>query len=1199
MSIPPTATVSCPSTGIPPDRLANLILTSKTVVAAAELLPFPYLKGALGPVIPILEAVQKMAKNREDFTELCSSIVEIITLLQEEISRHGADAASRLTQFCDQLKNLLQEMERAIGKFHNSEKRGFRTRFTEFGRSTSIADQLNKYKSRVHQLQLNFMTASMAQLSIHGRPSAQPLLPPATTVCPPPSRIFQGRRDILDKMHEYFAQDIGNRHVCLLHGLGGSGETQIALKFLHETPSDRFTDVFFIDASTEDTIQAELKNIALTCSLGSDHEDASLWLASCTTEWLLIFDNADDPKLNLFNFLPQSNHGNILITSRNPQLRVHAPGAHHRISDLDEKAAVELLLAAAAEPATSENEVLATRIVKVLHSFPLAVVQAGSLRQYLAVFEQNHSRLLSETPIQSHDKYAWSVYTTWDISFKCLSKQAARFLQLCSFFHYDGISEAIFSNAALYSTELLKPTEEQIEEPRAFLSHFLTAAGMWDTLSFADMAAEVKEYSLINQDPNTGIFSIHPLVHSWSRNTVLDMNSTRDCTATLLAMSASWEDPVFTMRLLPHINSVLLAGVKLATEFLYPYQEVYHRSANFQKAQELCEDLLEKAKATLGAEHPKTLDVMTSLADIYCALGRFTDAEALEVVVLERRRGRLGSEHIDTLTAMACLANTYRSLGKLTDAEQLEVVVLEKRRHISGPEHPDTLRAMGNLAVTYRELGKLRDAEELDVVVLEKRRQTLGPEHPHTLLAMGNLANTYQDLEKLTDAEELQVVVLEKRRQILGPEHPHTLSAMGNLASTYWGLGKLTDAEELQVVVLEKRRQTLGPEHPHTLLAMGNLADTYRGLGKLTDAEELKVVVLEKTRQTLGPEHPDTLLAMGNLANTYWGLGKLTDAEELEVVLLEKRRQTLGPEHPDTLITMGNLANTYWRLGKLTDAEELEVVVLEKRRHILGPEHPDTLFAMGSLAITYWGLGKLTEAEDLEVVVLEKTRHTLGPEHPDTLIAMENLATTSRDLGKFTEAKQFFTKLIFSVCTIAKLTPFYKHFVLLFCVWQKHITQNGEISKPRVARTRGTTRTRKKWEIVTCSSPSSAPESEDEQTSKPRRQFPGRDGQSHHSAPNACSNLSSQWSTALALLEYFWRALAEVAETGIEKAGGSATMYQVTKTLSDAIYAANTSPNPALPPSRRRSSHEIRQLPRKVLRLDVGQGCARAYEVRL
>ncbi|KAJ7260243.1 hypothetical protein C8J57DRAFT_485408 [Mycena rebaudengoi] len=952
MSNPPTATVSRPSTGIPPDRLANLILASKTVVAAAELLPFPYLNGALGLVIPILEAVQKMAKNREDFTELCASIVEIITLLQEEISRHGADAASRLTQFCDQLKNLLQEIEQGVGKLHKSEKRGFRTRFREFGRSTSIADQLNKYKSRVHQLQLNFMTASMAQLSIHGRPSAQPLLPPATTVSPPPSRIFQGRRDILDKMHEYFAQDIGNRHVCLLHGLGGSGKTQIALKFLHETPSDRFTDVFFIDASTADTIQAGLKNIALTRSLGSDHEDASLWLASCTTEWLLTFDNADDPKLNLFNFFPQSTQGNILITSRNPQLRVHAPGAHYRISDLEEEAAVELLLAAAAEPATSENEVLATAIVKVLHYFPLAVVQAGayisktgSLRQYLAVFEQNHSRLLSEIPVQSHDKYAWSVYTTWDISFKCLSKQAARFLQLCSFLHHEGISEALFSNAALYSPELLKPTEEQIKEPQAFLSHFLTAAGMWDTLSFADMAAEVKEYSLINQDPNTGLFSIHPLVHSWGRSTVVDLHTTKDCTAVLLAMSVSWQDMLFTMRLLPHISTILQADSLPATEFLYPYQRVYYDSGNFQKAQELCEALLEKTMVMLGAEHPKTLEVMESLGEIYWTLQRLTESEALQVVVLERRRQTLGPEHPDTLTAMAYLASTYQDLGKSTESAELQVAVLEKRRQTLGPEHPHTLLAMGNLADTFRGLGKLTDAEELEVVVLEKRTQTLGPEHPHTLFAMGHLANTYWGLGKSTDAEKLEMVVLEKRRQTLGPEHPDTLLAMGNLADTYWRLGKLTESEELEVVVLEKRRRILGPEHPHTLLAMGHLANTYWGLGKLTDAEELEMVVLEKRRQTLGPEHPDTLHAMGNLANTYRGLGKLTDAEQLEVVVLEKMRHTLGPEHPHTLIAMVNLAATSRDLGKFTEAKQLFMVVVEVRTCLLGPMHPDTISA--------------------------------------------------------------------------------------------------------------------------------------------------------------------------------------------------------------------------------------------------------------
>jgi hypothetical protein len=55
--------------------------------------------------------------------------------------------------------------------------------------------------------------------------------------CPPPSRIFQGRRDILDKMHYFFTSDVGIQHIYVLYGLGGAGKTQITLKFINESSS--------------------------------------------------------------------------------------------------------------------------------------------------------------------------------------------------------------------------------------------------------------------------------------------------------------------------------------------------------------------------------------------------------------------------------------------------------------------------------------------------------------------------------------------------------------------------------------------------------------------------------------------------------------------------------------------------------------------------------------------------------------------------------------------------------------------------------------------------------------------------------------------------------------------------------------------------------------------------------------------------
>ncbi|KAJ7812582.1 FabD lysophospholipase-like protein, partial [Mycena olivaceomarginata] len=66
---------------------------------------------------------------------------------------------------------------------------------------------------------------------------------PTLVVCPPPSQIFQGRQDILVRMKDYFSKDIGKRHVYVLYGLGGSGKTQIALKFLdmmNQYPTPRY-----------------------------------------------------------------------------------------------------------------------------------------------------------------------------------------------------------------------------------------------------------------------------------------------------------------------------------------------------------------------------------------------------------------------------------------------------------------------------------------------------------------------------------------------------------------------------------------------------------------------------------------------------------------------------------------------------------------------------------------------------------------------------------------------------------------------------------------------------------------------------------------------------------------------------------------------------------------------------------------------
>ncbi|KAJ7927299.1 hypothetical protein B0H13DRAFT_2265646 [Mycena leptocephala] len=869
------------------DWLSHCIHITKILKEAADLVPVTYVKGAIGTVVILLETVEKVKQNREDLQELCENTTRIAVYLGEQLASRQNTTAVRLKDMCEELERDLQGVIAAITKLPGS--RGLRGQVKEFFTARSITDKITGYQRSIQAkcetlkltsiVDIDFKVAEI-QTAIFDMQKysstwfsdfASVQASQSTSNCPPPSRHFLGRQIILEKMHQYFNQSLGKQQIYVLYGLGGAGKTQISLKFIAES------------SHTTETIDMGLKTIAATRKIGDSSQDALKWFAAKQEPWLLLFDNADDPKIDLNKFLPKCNHGNIVITSRNPGLRGY--GQYSQVSDMDETEAMELLLKSASQDTSSANKQIAAEIVKA----GAFILESGALDTYLELYMKNRAQLLSERPAQTHDDYSWTVYTTWKMSFDKLTPPAAMFLQLCSFLHREGISEEIFNRAVTYDFPSWGPSKEELEKPLEFLSYLLTPTGEWDPLSFLKLTNEIKAYSLISFDPERKLFSIHPLVHAWGRSIITNPELYHAIMGAILGMTISeipYQDiQLASLRLLPHVESVLQVNREFSPDFRSEYGRV-------------CDEV-----------------------------GRYTEAKDLQMTVLVKRKQLLGDAHLDTLLAMNDLAVTYLKLQEFKNAEELQVVVLEKRKHLLGDDHPHTLRAMGNLAATYRNLKRFKKAEELEVAVLEKRKQLLGDDHPDTLRAMANLAATYRELEEFTKAEELEVVVLEKRKQLLGDDHLDTLHAMGNLAATYGELKEFKKAEELEILVLEKRKQLLGDDHPDTLLALGNLATTYHHSKQFTKAEELVVVVLEKRKQLLGDDHQDTLWAMASLATTYWDLKEFTKAEVLEVAVLEKRKQLLGDNHPDTVLAMHNLGLTYRSLDKLSKAEELEKFV--------------------------------------------------------------------------------------------------------------------------------------------------------------------------------------------------------------------------------------------------------------------------------
>ncbi|KAH8833176.1 P-loop containing nucleoside triphosphate hydrolase protein, partial [Flagelloscypha sp. PMI_526] len=369
--------------------------------------------------------------------------------------------------------------------------------------------------------------------------------------CPAPTLHFVGQKKHLTQLRAYFSNMTFRFHIAVLSGLGGAGKTQCALMFIQlSLDENRFTEVFFLDASDQVSLENGLKTIAQAKNAGESFQDGLRYLEKRSDEWLLLLDNADDPKFDLGQYIHRR-HGNVLITTRNPHVGDLAPDCHCQIGSLDQADARDLLLRGVNVPESVDKNAHATEIVQVLGCLALAVNQARaflvkgtcSLPNYLRLYKDNRERLLRDLPAQaqSTDSYAYTVYTTWSISFACLSETAKTFVQIICFMHHDAIPLCIFNWAWSRLSNL--ETEDCEESVPVILTYFLSAFNTdnstWDEFRFLQVIEEVRSFSLVEFDSLDQTVTLHPLVQQWAQHYSRAVDGTIQTTQTMLALATA------------------------------------------------------------------------------------------------------------------------------------------------------------------------------------------------------------------------------------------------------------------------------------------------------------------------------------------------------------------------------------------------------------------------------------------------------------------------------------------------------------------------------------------------------------------------------------------------------------------------------------------------------------------------------------
>jgi hypothetical protein len=683
-------------------------------------------------------------------------------------------------------------------------------------------------------------------------------------------------------------------HALAIHGLGGCGKTQLALKYIEDHKAE-YRTILWIDAKDETTTRSSFERCAYDLQLGVDFnqtENSKLddhpavravfqWLGrqdEIEENWLMIFDNADDVTWGLKQVIPRGSYGSVLITSQDTKSRQLVRGGCEElhVDTLEPEEALALLLRhLQVDTYEITKEILhdCEAVAQRLGYLALAVGLAGAyiansdgdtpdaLRQYLQDFSRHQRDLLRHQHCEGLSDYDKTVWTVWETS---LTRIETKFPDL-----RPGLLLAFLARfGATVQDEVLRLASIDLKQTRVdlyphpeaaplpeWLHKALATTGkerMWDDFYYRQSRDILVRYNLLQRVEGRwpGV-SMHNLVR-WRARQYADVQASEawylvavvSACSVVLRENASLR---FRRELLAHIPPIsprrlerlgIVATGKAAV--WTTLSSILYQEGLWKVAEKLSLRALAIFLEVLGAEHPTTLTMYASLALLYDRQGQWNKAEEIKVVTLDIRLKLLGPEHPDTLNNMYSLASTYWNQKRLAEAEELELKEIDIRTRVFGDEHPSTLRCVSLLAMTYVENMFFDKAEPLQSRDWEILKRLYGENDPITLTSQLRLAWIYNLQRRWPEAEEMEVHVLEARIELYGADHHLTLDAMAALSHTYWFQHKLSDAESLNLGILRGRLRLFGADHPLTIDGISCLAMTYRAQGKSKEAEDLE-----------------------------------------------------------------------------------------------------------------------------------------------------------------------------------------------------------------------------------------------------------------------------------------------------------------------------------------------------------------------
>ncbi|KAI1422503.1 hypothetical protein F5Y12DRAFT_762389 [Xylaria sp. FL1777] len=686
---------------------------------------------------------------------------------------------------------------------------------------------------------------------------------------------FFGRKAVLANMEVVLTPDASRTRSLAIHGLGGIGKTQVAVEYLYRNIR-KYEIIFWLHANSKDNLDDQFTLIARNGGFASTQNNANYcceavkhWLQHTKSNWLLVFDGADDLSV-IRPFWPAASRGCILITSRSPQA-AEEDFAEHGIQlpcfDVaDSTSFIISIIRPGAASSDQENEAI-NELVKIFDGFPMGLKAAASYMRSKRMTPTRFLTLYTQrlVELESSDRSGTSktLQNIWNMSLDSLSPSATTLLDALVFFDGDAIPTEIFSS------QEAQPSAKELE--------------------FHNTIESLIQHSLVTISEDYSSICIHKYFQSSMRIRVQGSPDRYQ-----VAISHALEG---LCKILPPISKVYMGRQPKN----WPAYEKY--LSHFRAFMKTIRSALPSTAARLSVE------LLCRYGSFFYETGQYHFG--FDSIQLAIRTANLANDINPRTLAYGYYILAYLNLesnkpdlseGSLRSALELLPVINKDTTLEAG----DTLFVIALNSLLGNSLtgqGKFQDAEAALKLAIDL--SLAGGAETSTKLGTlyANLGSCLLWKGDIEGAEAVLHTALLKHQRSLNCN----LYALGNV---YLHQGRIEEAYKVHVEVLENFSRDFGHTHHAT-------ADSCHKVGSILAMEKFGKRDLGESRKYLRKAlsiyecsvNQGCLDMGGPIARTRWKLStilKLIDAPDLEEIKrLEKAAESYAVEHLNSSLPLG------------------------------------------------------------------------------------------------------------------------------------------------------------------------------------------------------------------------------------------------------------------------------------------------------